>query len=720
MTRNTGATTAVAALLLAAPAVAQEADGTFVLDTITVTGAGSTEDSSSWTAEIPTTTASGLPITPRETPQSVSTVTQQQIIDANASTLTDVLNFSTGITAAQGNGELRYGYFARGSEITNIQIDGLASWTHWYLRDIVPQDNMAMFDRVEIVRGATGLIEGAGNPSASVNMIRKRGTAEKRIEGVLNAESWGNIEATADVAGPLNAQGTVRGRFIASGLTGNGWRDDMEHGNSLLYGAVDADFGERTTAGIGLAWQTEDIDGYSWGGLPTSPEGAFLPFYDARTASALPWEYSHRALATVFADVTHDLGAGWTVTARGRFSEGETDMLSSYMFWDGAGDLWRSGGAFDYDNDTLAGDLRVNGSVKLFGREHDLVFGVNGNRDYTSYDTPSGYEFVIPDPSNLGDPDGPRPATYPDGPYWANYHQEQWGVYANGRFRVSDAASLFAGGRLSWFESETVADWGSESYDASGVFTPYVGAMYDVNEAISVYASYTGIFQPQSALEYGGGFVDPVEGSNAELGAKASLLGGALEASVALFQTEQDNLAVADYASPCPGGMLPPCWSVPGETVRTQGFEVELTGAVTPRWNVMVGYTLQNAEYVEGPNEGDRYDPAYSPEQIGKLATTYDLAGPFEGLTVGASMEARSGVYSEGTAFPSEAAYRIEQPGYAVFGAMARYRIDERTALQLTVDNLFDRQYYSAIADPGYGNFMGHGRSAALTLRKLF
>ena len=115
-------------------------------------------------------------VTPRETPQSVSVVTQQAIIDQNAQTLTEVLDFTTGVTAIQGNGEVRFGYFARGSEIVNMQIDGLASWMHWYMRDINPQ----VFDRVEVVRGATGLIEGAGNPSASVNLIRKRGTGERR------------------------------------------------------------------------------------------------------------------------------------------------------------------------------------------------------------------------------------------------------------------------------------------------------------------------------------------------------------------------------------------------------------------------------------------------------------------------------------------------------------------------------------------------------------
>jgi outer membrane receptor for ferric coprogen and ferric-rhodotorulic acid len=717
--RGGAALAALTAAMGTGPAAAQEAgDEAFVLGTITVVGQQATEDTGAYAAEIPTGTAAGLALTPRETPQSVSVVTQAEVLDQADETLTEALDYATGVTAAQGNGELRFGYFARGSSIENVQYDGVASWTHWYARDINPQDNMAMYDRVEIVRGATGLLEGSGNPSASINLVRKRPTAERRIEGIVDAQSWGNAGVTFDASSALNDEGTVRGRFIANGVTGNGWRDDMEHDVGILYGTVDADLGDRTTASLGVAWAKEDIDGYSWGGLPTRPDGSFFPFYDSTTASALPWEHSHRRQTVGFVEIEHELEGGWTVVGKGRASEGDTEMLSSYMFWNEDGELVRSGGLYDYDNRSYSADVHATGPFRLFGRQHELVLGVSGNRDFTSYIMTEEYEFVIPDPADLGSPDGPRGT--PVGPYWSDYHREQWGIYANSRWSVTDALSVFAGGRVSWFDDRMVADWGEEAYDADAKFVPYLAAVYDIDPTWTVYASYTGIFMPQSELELGGGFLPPVEGTNAEAGIKAGFFDGELQATAALFQTEQTNLAVPDHGAPCPPGQFPPCFSTPGEKVRTRGFELELTGAVTPRWNVTASYTYANSEYVEGPSEGERYDPSYSPQHLGKLATTYALPGALEGLTVGAGMRAQSGLYAEGEAWPSLAPFRIEQPGYAVFDAMARYAFSERTAIQLNVENLFDRDYYSAIADPGYGNFKGLGRSATLTLRHLF
>jgi outer membrane receptor for ferric coprogen and ferric-rhodotorulic acid len=706
-------------------AAAQDGAGSLALDTIDVRAeGGATEGTGSYSGADITPSATGLPLTPRELPQSVSITTQQEIVDQNFQTLNDAIDFVPGLTAQQGNGEMRWLYYARGSEIVNLQYDGVPSYVHFYARDAVPQDDLAMYDRVEVIRGATGLLEGTGNPSASINLVRKRALSFGQVIGEAGATSYGSGHLMLDASSPLNAAGTVRGRLVADGTFGEGERDNLTENRGLLYGAVDFDLGERTTASLGAAYVREDIDGYSWGGIWTRPDGTFFDF-DGHTSPSLDWEYSHREGTTGFAEVVHELGNGWTLRGAGRALDGDTDMFTSYMRWDVGDDgpvLLRDGGRFRYVNQNYSLDLRASGPVTLFGRTHDLVFGVNGFRDRTRYDGGSYYLFEIADPA-VADPHAePKP---PFGPYlnfW-DMTSRQVGAYGAARLSLTDRLKLIAGGRVTWFDYHEDGDFaGPASYSVDGEVLPYLGAIYDIDETWTVYASYAEIFQPQQT--YGtDGLLPPVTGANLEAGVKASFLDGSLLASAAIFRTDRGGMAEVDPSSfDCGPPVDPTCYQASG-TVRTQGIELEVSGALSERWNLFVSYTYANSETIEGENEGERFEPNYNPKVIAKLGTTYELGGALSDLTVGGAIRYQSETYADGPDGDWASAgvpFRIEQPAYAVVDLMARYALTERTTLQLNVDNLFDETYYSAISNPGYGNFIGAPLSASLTLRHTF
>lgn len=706
-------------LTAAAPAAAQDEGqgGAVLLDTIEVqAAAGATEGSGSWVAPNASGAATGLPLTPFETPQSVSVITNAQIQAQNAQTLAQALDYATGVFVSQGNGDYRYGYYARGQEIINLQYDGVPTFTHWYARDINAPDDLTMYDRIEVVRGATGLLEGAGDPSATVNLIRKRPFETRQGFVDAQATSYGEVTGTVDWSTPVNAAGTVRARIVATGKTGDGYRDGTDTTYGMVYGTLDADLSDSTTASIGFAYSAEDIDGYAWGGLPTRRDGSFFGFYDGKTSPSLSWEYSDRRQTVGFVEIDHRFDSGWSLRGAGRASKGDTDMLSSYLWWNGD-DLTRSGGLFDYDNDSYALDVQASGPVRLFGREHELVFGANGNRDFTAYYASDAYDLVIPDPRHLGRPNGPKPpstATYA----WTEYTQTQAGLYGAGRFSIADPLTAILGGRVSWYDSVTWGGYDDSSYSANGEFTPYAGLVYDVNDRVMVYASYTEIFRPQSEVTPSGGQLDPATGKNYELGVKTKWFDGALEASLAVYQSEQTGLPDQVFDKPCPPGYFS-CYEPAGE-IRTRGVDVEVAGAVTDRWNVFLGYTYADPEYVEGENAGEPFNTAKYPRNMGKLFTTYDLGGRFEGLTLGGGMRVQSDIHAEGLSWPDNTPFKIKQGGYAVFDAMARYQVDDRTSLQVNVDNLLDREYYTAIADTGYGNFMASGLTATVALRRDF
>lgn len=719
--------TALVALILAGVVAAlpgegraQDTDAPVLLDEINLRVDGSTEGTGTYTTAGSSGTASGLDLTIRETPQSVTVVTEQRIRDQGDETLNQVIDLVPGLSAAQGNGEMRWSYYARGSEIENLQYDGVPSYVHFYARDVNPQDDMAIFDRVEVVRGATGLLEGTGNPSASVNLVRKAPTAEAQSYIETKLTSFGNVRLTYDTSGPLTDDGRVRGRFVASGAGGDGYRDNLEDNRGILYSAIEADLTDATTISAGLSHAREKIDGYSWGGLWTRPDGSFFDF-DGKTSPSLDWEFSDRKQTVGYLGVTHDFGGGWALDARLRISEGDSEMMYSYNRYEENGDLLRDGGNDFYINQSRSMDVRLTGPVTLFGREHDLVFGVNGSRDRTRYDSHKAYSVVIEDPS-IADPGSyPDPVFSPGGDYW-DVVNKNYGIYASARWNVADNAKVITGARVAWYDYLDSASWAdSSTYGADAEFVPYLGLVYDLNDSVTVYGSYTGIFKPLSARGVDGQ-LPPVEGSNLELGAKAEFLDGNLIAAAAVFQADQDGLSETDPNNQDCAGPGPTC-SISAGLIRARGAEVELTGAVNDRWNLWASYSYTTSEYREGERTGERYATNTSPRQMLKLGTTYDMAGALEGLTVGGSLRYQSKVFAdkpEGGWSSGGVPYYMQQGGYTLVDLMARYQISEATSVQMNIDNLFDKTYYSAISEPGYGNFIGPERSVSLSLRHNF
>lgn len=189
-------------------------------------------------------------------------------------------------------------------------------------------------------------------------------------------------------------------------------------------------------------------------------------------------------------------------------------------------------------------------SGRIPGRSHTLNFGIRADRDWIKRSWP-GYSGDIAEIGDIFEWDGsyPRPDWNPiDLPGWDS-NVTKYSAYASGRFSITEPLTVILGGRYT--------DWRSEFEDDSrqfGEFVPFAGVVYDINDQWSAYASYTEVFDPQSYRDRSGAYLDPVVGKSYELGAKAELLNGGMNATVALFDTVQDNVAVQDGDEPLPGG----------------------------------------------------------------------------------------------------------------------------------------------------------------------
>ncbi|NER66136.1 TonB-dependent receptor plug domain-containing protein, partial [Pseudomonas sp. MAFF212427] len=281
--------------------------GALELGATTISGQGlgaTTEHSGSYTTGA-MQTATKLPLSLRETPQSVTVITRQRMDDQGMRSLDDVVQATPGLrlsASRPANSE----FFARGFPITNLMFDGLPTT---YNADWVASADLAPYDRVEVVRGATGMMQGAGNPSAAINMVRKRPTREFQASVTGSAGSWDNYRSELDVSGPLNQGGTVRGRMVGAYNDRDSYQDYAGRERGVFYAISEFDLTDSTTLSVGASNQN-DNNNINWGGLPVNPDGSHVGFSRSKTFG-YSWSHQDVENTSVFVELDQHLANDW-------------------------------------------------------------------------------------------------------------------------------------------------------------------------------------------------------------------------------------------------------------------------------------------------------------------------------------------------------------------------------------------------------------------------
>nr|WP_269214130.1 TonB-dependent siderophore receptor [Brucella pseudogrignonensis] len=709
-------------------------DGSTVLETITVVGAGNsvTEGTGSYTTGA-MSTATKLPLAVHETPQAVTVITRQKMNDQAMTSVEDVVRNSTGLSLRKWGGE-RQRYYARGFIIDNFMLDGLPVN---YEADTFTDATLSMYDHVEVVRGATGLVNGTGEPSGTMNFVRKRPTDKAQTSVTTSIGSWANYRGELDVGGPINEVGTIRGRFVTGLQDKNNFIRDYESKRQLYYGTLEFDVGESTTLSVGGYYNREDNPGADWNGLGTNPDGTFLDI--SRSTRLSPtWSYWDKESVSGFVELEHKFDNGWSAKVAARALNTKMDMRGTFLqvpTYDADGNTTYAlrAGKYDYERNQRSFDAYASGPIELFGREHELVFGAS-RRTLDNYDTGAAYNTstggfdlttINPytwDPNSFAIPDILG--------YWGQWGRttevEETSIYGTGRFSLTDDLKLVTGGRFDWYDYRTETnDAGyitSQTYKENAHFTPYAGLIYQLNDTYSVYASYTSIFKPQSAyVTASGGGLEPVTGTNYEIGAKGTYLDERLNIGVSLFYTLQENLPESLPFSSCTVGWS--CYRSVGE-VESKGIDIEVSGEILPRWNLMAGYTYTHAEVTKDSNAGaagDLYN-TFLPQHQLKLSTMYHLPGEWEKWRVGGALRWQSKMTSVSLkdTDPAFGLTPVVQKPFAVVDFVVGYKVNDNFDLQFNINNVFDEKYYETIAGFEGSNSFGAPRNFLLTAKATF
>lgn len=664
-------------------------------------------------AETSTTVFGKMPVSQRETPNSVSVLTREQIEDQNMVTTWDALSQVTGVTAIS-NDATQAQYHARGAALENQQ-DGMPS--------AMPlsgyqQYDLAIYDRVEVLRGPAGLLQGSGNFSGTVNMVRRRPGATRSTSVLASTGQWSNHHFEAVASGPLVR--SLRG-LVAVSATNRDYFYDRGHDEKWLgYGIAEWRPGARTTVGLTTSHQKDRTPGFS--GLPTYTDGTYLPV--PRSFNPYPdWNKDYWDTTDVGLEAEHRLAPKWSITARAN------RRLQTLMFRDSypttgvslatnTANYARREFTYDYTSDAV--DTFMNGQFNLLGRAQDVLVGfntskfvseghgVNPNQDPTL--NVAGVLVTNP-------PVVPEPTlVYRTG---SLSQTDQQGLYTMLRSHVTSRLTTVVGGRWSNYNNRsksiapaTPTDW-SQGARSRGEFTPYGGAVLNVLSQLSAYGSYSEIFVPQTSKRIDGTILDPRTGRQYELGVKAEPLGGRLLATLAYFNIHDKNRA---YADPLNTGFF-----VPLGEVESSGWEAEATGRVRKGWDLVAGYTHLHTEYlVNATLKGQPLSYWYPGDSFKLWSTWRGTNGRAAHLRVGVGVQA-SGKSASGTD-TKDAAGNItvrarRQNAYAVVSTNASYLLRPNIDLNLQVNNLFDAAYYTRLGGTNTYNSFGDPRNVMLSLR---
>ncbi|WP_313225179.1 TonB-dependent siderophore receptor [Stutzerimonas nitrititolerans] len=677
------------------------------LESITVEGnrlydMPSSEESGGYTVEA-ATVGTKTPAALRDIPQSITVYTDDYIKDRQFVNLDDLAKYTAGLRTLT-NDSGRSSIYARGYEYDEFNINGLPA-PMASINGTVPM--LAPFDRVEIMRGPSGLFNSTSEMGGIVNMVLKRPTRDFQGSVTGRYGSFDTSYLETDLSGALTPSGNVRGRTVLAQADTNGEVDYNANTAQNFYGALEFDLTDSTMLSLALLHQKKDITPHN--GYPTDASGNLLNL-DRDTFLGADWNHFDGRTTDLIGELTHRFDNGGFGRVAVRSSKRDTEFYYAFTGGktgvDALGNIALTSTARDLEQDALALDASYSQPFETFGQVSEFVVGTDYKRydgDYYSGNPSLGSTNIHShDPSNVA-----KPAVV----YTQRVKslEKEFGLYSKLTFRPVERLALIGGARVSWFDGDTstttLANGARTNGDVreNAKITPYGGLVFDLDQWHSLYASYSKVFKPQTNVDVAGDVIDPREGEQYEVGVKGSYFGGALNTRLSLFQLTDENRAARDQNN------LTGTYYLSIGEARIRGGEIEISGNPLPGWELIGGYTYMDTDIIKGDANAVF---ALMPQNQFSLWSNYELqGGPLTGLGLGTGITGMSHF---------QTATGIEAPGYAVVDAKLSYPLTPKLTATFDANNVFDREYYSRVGGYNTFNFYGPSRTFLVGARYEF
>lgn len=656
---------------------------------------------------------------PHDIPQAITTVTHELMEDQQVGSLREALRNVAGLTfnAAEG-GRTGDNFMLRGFyTFGDIYLDGIRD-TAQYNRETFN------LEQVDVLRGSAAMLFGRGQAGGVINQVTKRANLQDAYTLKAGLGDYGYERYDADLNKTLTDTAAIRVNIMDREEEGtrkndsNGDRPGLDRKGI----ALSAGFGIGTENELFINHvytQTRDVPEFGLRFQNQRPRKDFGA--NAFWGSDSNFDNSDTRVTTLAFTHAFSADTQWRTTLReGSYERaywvtgpgGGTYAAPAVL---GVGD--NKNRKLDYDTTTLQSD--INTEAELFGMNHELLGGVEFFHE-NSYR--SGLQ-------NLGTATNQfyRPGVAAANNAGLNkFKSDSIAAFVQDSIEFVPDWKLLIGARRDHMD----ADYKRES---GGIITPSTltysetsyrtGLSWEPSEDSHYYVSYSDSFSPTADLyQISTSENKPETSQTYELGAKWLFLDGDLSLRTALYRAEKNWERNQDLEAN-------PSNSILSKKRRTNGFEVEVVGDVTNKWQIATALALMDAKIIE---EAPGADPRYkgqrarnTPTATFNLWTTYEFIPKWK---VGGGVEIKGKRYGYGSnsavgaarsPFATGSFEPNIAPGYSRWDAMLAYE-DQRWGVQLNVKNLFDKEYYDALYDNGGFVVPGNGRTAIVTTELKF
>lgn len=622
----------------------------------------------------------------RDIPRSIQVIPQQVLEDQKAIRLDEAVRNVSGVTSGAafgGAGGAGEEFIIRGFSDASIFRDGFQGDAEGSAFSSLRET--ANIERVEVLKGPASVLYGNLEPGGIINLVTKKPLEEPFYFGELSIGSFSFYRPTIDLSGPLNSDQSLLYRLNAVYENSSSFRDFTQIERFFVAPVLAWQISDNTDLRVELEYLNDDrpLDeglvaiGTEVADIPISRRlgepGDFRQFEDIATGYVLE----------------HRFNEDWTL--RNAFRAELTD-ISSFRFVPRAldettGNLEREARANEGNRESYDLQTQLTGKFATGAIDHRVLLGVDLARV-------SQAEIVRrspADPINIFDPEYGAPI--PDLETTNNFNNEQdtLGIFLQDQVALADNLKLLVSGRFDIADQDNTDNLDDiTTTQNDNAFSPVVGLVYQPIEPVSLYASYSRSFQPNTGIAVDDVPLEPVRGTQFEVGTKAEFLDGRLSTTLAAYQLTQTSVAVADP--------IDPDFSVALGEVRSRGIELDVAGEILPGWNIIAAYAFTDAEITQGDEAFPEFFPTGSrlqnvPQHSASLWTTYEIQrGNLQGLGFGA------GLFYIGERAGDLGESFFELPSYLRTDAAVYYR-RSNWQVALNFKNLFNVRYFeSAVA----------------------